>query len=51
MRRCGRANAATRRHVALATGERAPSSCIALCSAVHIGKSAMTMDDYDLKLT
>ena len=40
VRRCGRANSATRRHVARSTRRRFPSSCIALCSALHIWKSA-----------
>ena len=39
---------ATRRHVRRSTRRRAPSSCIALCSADHIWKSAMPAR-YDLE--
>ena len=42
VRRCGRANEATRRHVPVATAGRVPSSCMALCSADHIEKSLTT---------
>ncbi len=40
VRRCGRANSATRRQVPRSTRRRVPSSCIALRSALHIWKSA-----------